>query len=423
MRKKITHNLGLKIISALFAIVLWLIVVNIIDPVESKTFNNIQVTVENESVIAEQGKVYDITDNSDTISVNVKGRRSALEALKSADFLATADMKEMIVLDTVPIEVSVTKYNDKIEEIIPKTKTLKISIEDSATKQFAINTNITGTPGDGFAVGDISCNPSVLKVTGAASVVNKISKVAVTVDVDGMTNTINTTATPKFYDSDGSVIESTSLEYKTEDIEVSVDMLRTKEIELKFDIKGTPAEDYKWVGTVCSPDKIIIAGEEEALAKIDTINITDNHVNVSGATANVQQAIDITKYIPSTVRLVNSSEASVLVTAIIEKLKTQNIEITMNSIALQNLPSKYSASYANTNNVLVAVKGLSEVVSQINASNITASVDLSKIKETGTKTVPVDIILSDGINAEVVGEITIDVVITRNSSSDSSIIP
>jgi YbbR domain-containing protein len=73
--------------------------------------------------------------------------------------------------------------------------------------------------------------------------------------------------------------------------------------------------------------------------------------------------------------------------------------------------------------VLVAVKGLSEVVSQINASNITASVDLSKIKETGTKTVPVDIILSDGINAEVVGEITIDVVITRNSSSDSSIIP
>ena len=63
MRKKLTHNLGLKIISALFAIILWLIVVNIIDPVEKKTFNNIQVTVENESVIEDQDKVYDITDD------------------------------------------------------------------------------------------------------------------------------------------------------------------------------------------------------------------------------------------------------------------------------------------------------------------------------------------------------------------------
>lgn len=420
MRKKLTHNLGLKIISALFAIVLWLVVVNTIDPVENKTFNNIQVSVENESVIENQDKVYDIIDNSDTISVSVKGRRSALESLKSTDFLAVADMKEMIVTDTVPIEVTVTRYNDRIEEIIPKTKTLKISIEDSATKQFAINTNISGTPGDGFAVGDISCNPSVLKVMGAASVVNKISKVAVTVDVEGMTDTINTSATPKFYDSDGDIIESTSLEYKSEDIEVSIDLLKTKEIELNFGFKGTPADDYQCVGTVCSPDKITIAGEDEELAKVDGLSITNNEIDVTDATANVQQVIDITSYLPSTVRLVDSSEASILVTAIIEKLQTKSIEVTMDSIVLQNVPSSYTASYASTENVLVVVKGLTEVVGQINASNITASVDLSKIKEAGTKTLPVDITLSEGIEAQVVGEVNINVLITRNNSNANS---
>ncbi len=420
MRKKLTHNLGLKIISALFAIILWLVVVNTIDPVETKTFSNIQVSVENESVIENQDKVYDIIDNSDTISVSVKGRRSALEALKSTDFLAVADMKEMIVIDTVPIEVTVTKYNDKLEEVIPKTKTLKISIEDSATKQFAINTNISGTPGDGFAVGDISCNPSVLKVTGAASVVNKISKVAVTVDVDGMTDTINTSATPKFYDSDGDAIESTSLEYKTGDIEVSVDLLKTKEIELDFGFKGTPADDYQCVGTVCSPDTITIAGEDEDLATVNAISITNNEVDVTGATANVQQVIDITTLLPSSVRLVDASEASVLVTAIIEKMQTKNIEITMDSIALQNPPTNYIASYANTDNVIIEIKGLAEVISQISASNITASVDLSKIKDAGTKTLPVAIALTDGIEAQVAGDVTINVVLTRNTSTSIS---
>ncbi|OYP06199.1 hypothetical protein CG709_10120, partial [Lachnotalea glycerini] len=132
MRKKLTHNWGLKIISVLFAIVLWLIVVNIVDPVETKTFNNVHVTVENESVIKDQGKVYDITDNSDTISVSVKGRRSALEALKSTDLVAIADMKEMIVKDSVPIDVTASKYNDKIQDISPKTRTKKNRKEEPA---------------------------------------------------------------------------------------------------------------------------------------------------------------------------------------------------------------------------------------------------------------------------------------------------
>ncbi|MFA9376685.1 MAG: YbbR-like domain-containing protein [Lachnotalea sp.] len=421
MKKKLTHNLGLKIISAVFSIILWLIVVNIINPVETQSFSNIHVTVENESVIKDQGKVYDIIDNSDTISVSVSGRRKQLEALKSSDFVAVADMKEMIVADTVPIDVTVTKYNSDIKDIVPKIRTLKISIDDSATKQFAISTIISGTPGNGFATGDITCNPSVLKVTGAASVVNKINKVAVTVDVDNMTTTITDTLTPKFYNSDGDVIESTSLEYKTGDIAVTADLLKTKEIKLDFGTKGIPANDYKCVETVCSPDTITIAGEEEDLAKIDDVlDMSENKVDISNATANVQQSIDITNNLPTTVRLVDSSEASILVTAIIEKLKTQSIEITKANIALQNPPTKYTVNYANSDNVLVTIKGLSEVVSEVKATDITASVDVSDISEVGTKTVPVTITVANGIDAEVVGEVTVDVVVTRNSTDSSN---
>lgn len=419
MKKKLTRNWGLKIISTLFAIVLWLIVVNIIDPVEKQSFSGIHVTVENDYVIKDQGKVFDIMEDSDVISVTVKGRRSALDKMKSTDFIATADMEDMIVIDTVPIDVSATKYNDKIQEIVPKTKTLKISVEDSDTKQFAIATNITGTPGEGYAVGDITCNPSVLKVTGAASAVRKISKVAVSVDVSDMTTIINTTATPKFYDSDGDVVESTSLEYKNDDVAVSVDLLKTKEVDLKFAVKGTPADDYQCVGTVCSPEKITIAGEEEDLAKVSTLSVMDNPIDVSDATDNVQQVIDISSYLPRNIRLVDSSEASVLVTAIIEQLETKTIEIDKNNIQTSNLSSNYTFDFANTDNILVTVKGLAENISDMSADDIKASIDLSEIKETGTKTLPVAITLADGTDAEVVGTVTVNVVIKKNSSSSN----
>ncbi|WP_099469152.1 CdaR family protein [Konateibacter massiliensis] len=421
MKRNLTHNWGLKIISILFAIILWLVVVNIIDPVESKSFNNIQVTVENESIIKDQGKVYDIIDNSDVIGITVKGRRSALSKMKASDFQAVADMAEMIVIDTVPIEVTAVKNSDKIKEITPKTRTLKISVEDSATKQFAISTSISGTLEEGYAVGDITVNPSVLKVTGAASVVNKISRVAVTIDVSGISgvDTINNTYTPKFYDSDGDVIEATSLEYKNEDIAVSVDLLRTKEISVSFSVKGTPAADYQYIETVSSPDTITIAGEPEYLSAISSLDIKNDVVDISNATDNVQQSIDITGELPSTVRLVDSSEALILVTAIIEKLETKEIEVAKSNIQILNLSSKYTMNFANNDNLIVSIKGLPDKISEITADDLTVSIDLAGIGETGTKTVPVDVTLADGIEAELADEVAVNIVLTRNNTGTS----
>ena len=45
MRKRITNNLALKILAFLIAAFLWLVVVNIDDPVDDKTFSNIPVQV------------------------------------------------------------------------------------------------------------------------------------------------------------------------------------------------------------------------------------------------------------------------------------------------------------------------------------------------------------------------------------------
>ena len=53
--KRLTKNWGLKVISILFAIALWLVVVNVNDPTIKVTFANIPVTIENVDVITNQG--------------------------------------------------------------------------------------------------------------------------------------------------------------------------------------------------------------------------------------------------------------------------------------------------------------------------------------------------------------------------------
>ena len=102
MQKRITKNLTLKILAFLIAVFLWLIVVNIDDPVDDKTFSNIPVQVTHEEVITDNNNTYQIVDNTQEVNVTVTAQRSVLDKIKAEDIQATADMKELTLRTQVP---------------------------------------------------------------------------------------------------------------------------------------------------------------------------------------------------------------------------------------------------------------------------------------------------------------------------------
>ena len=119
MKKLLTRNLGLKIISLLFAVALWLVVVNINDPVISRRFSNIPVKLINTEVVTAQDQVYEILDNTDVINtVTVTGQRSVLEGIDPNDIVAVADFDSGMQADgSVAINLSCSRYNSKISSI------------------------------------------------------------------------------------------------------------------------------------------------------------------------------------------------------------------------------------------------------------------------------------------------------------------
>ena len=95
MKFRLTENLGLKVAAVLFAALLWLVVVNVDDPVDSMVFRNIPVQVTNEEVITNTGKTYQIIEETQTVSAIVYARRSVLSEISAEDIVAVADMREM----------------------------------------------------------------------------------------------------------------------------------------------------------------------------------------------------------------------------------------------------------------------------------------------------------------------------------------
>ena len=94
MKTKLFNNLLLKILSVVGAIVLWLVVVNIDDAVDSRPLRNIKVNMVNMDAITSQGQMCRIEEGTDVVDLTVYARRSVLNSLKASDFVVTADMQK-----------------------------------------------------------------------------------------------------------------------------------------------------------------------------------------------------------------------------------------------------------------------------------------------------------------------------------------
>ena len=89
MEKALTKNWGLKLMALVFSVLLWTIVMNMEDPIDERTFSGIQVTVTHPEIVTNPGNTYQILDDSKTVTVTVKAKRSILNKIKTDDIKAS----------------------------------------------------------------------------------------------------------------------------------------------------------------------------------------------------------------------------------------------------------------------------------------------------------------------------------------------
>ena len=411
--KKLTNNLGFKLLAVLFAFAMWLVVYNIDDPSSSKNFTA-TVTIQNAQSVSDMNKCYEVIDGTGTVSFRVTAKRSILEKLDYSDFTAIADMSLMNVSDdgaegSVPIAISANNYTSSVK-VSGLTKYLKVSLEDLQEKQFVITADTKGKVADGFTLGDVSVsNPNVIKVSGPASVVGQISKVVATIDVSGMSVDISDNVVPVFYDEDDKTVDTTKLKLSSNTVTVSAKILSTKEVPIHFNTSGTPADTYSVVEITSDPETVQIKGSSSVLNPISSLEIPEEVLNVDGANKDITTSIDISEYLPDGVSLTKNSQATVSVTIRIEPYTTQNYNIPVSNISVNGLDDNYNLAFGQTT-VNAPVSGMSSDLSSLNANSIKGSIDVSSLGE-GTHTV--DVTLTLDADKFVQQATTTDVTITR----------
>lgn len=419
-KNNLMKNFGLKILALIFSFGLWLVVVNISDPVATTTISGVPVEILNGDVITRQGKIYEVLEGTDSITVSVSAKRTILDSLTKENIKATADLENLTEDGSVRIRVESNRYNETIDSIKSKTEYLKVNIEDMERSQFVITPIITGEPVSNYVVGNISLDENVVRVAGPASVISQINKVVAEVSVSNMSSNIRTSVELKLYDSEDVLIENKNITKNISSVNISVEILETKEVPVKLSVSGIPAEEYGLTGEITSvPESLRIAGTPSALAKISEIEIPESEVNVDGATGEINIAVNIGEYLPEGIRFANQEETGkIVVTVGIAPKEIKTVEIPKSAITITGMPDGYEASFATANDGISAeVMAMPELLEGFEASSLTAVIDfkaymeeqdITRIKET-TYSVPVSLELPEGITLKNPLSITIKI--------------
>ena len=297
MAKKLTNNLGLKILAVLVSTILWFIAININDPIIPQTYT-VPVQIDNLDKLVNNGKYVEVLDNSDSVRVTVRAARSEQKEINEKSIIAVADVDKMTEGNYIPIELTSTKSFIKDENLTGDKEYVRVNVENIRRRQLPITVGVHGNPGENYMLGGTYTAQNAVMLSGPESIVNTISSVSVDIDIEGATSDVNISLPIHLYDSEGKEITDTRVNKSIDDVSTTANIWLIKGVPVEYKYIGEPAEGYEVQGGIKSDiSYIMIAGKASVLKNIQKIEVAEA-LDVTGAVKDVEAQIDLKKQLP-----------------------------------------------------------------------------------------------------------------------------
>ncbi len=326
IKRFLTENLWLKILSLLIALLLWLLVVNVSHPEVTDT-KTIPLEVENQDAFAAQNKSWEMDRTTVTVSYSVRTNSRSL--ISDSDFHAYVDLKDYSITGSVPIYVDVLNDKDQlIGDVTVRPTVTRVIIEDIQEKKFDIQNTVSGTPKSGYTVANVIVSPEYVYVSGPESEIGRISSVGIDINVEGISENEDGVAELVYYDANGNqLFDLKNVTASTSSIHYAVTLYKEKSINLLSGVSGTPAVGYQYESTTVSPASVDLAASSYIIDAMTVFELPK--IDISGASGNKTVSFNLSDYLPAGVELAEDQDPEVNVTVRIEKIpETEGTEAT-----------------------------------------------------------------------------------------------
>ncbi|MBR1561086.1 MAG: hypothetical protein IJ646_12665 [Clostridia bacterium] len=282
----LVHNVWLKLLSLLLAILLWNYVISTNTSItRTKVVNDLTGYMTGQTTLNANrlALLDDPTEALSNISVTVDAPQTYYSRVSAENVLVSLDLSSVRTAGTQEVPLRATSSFGRVTDIVPESLTLTFETQDS--RSVPINTVISGDAQEDYWYSVTRVNPSFLTVSGAASVVRNIGSATVYADITSRDAPFTQALPYALFDTAGEAVEQEMLNLSSSSVSVSVDVYPTKDLPVSTDlanvVTGQPADGYVVQSVTMQPDMVTVAADAELLDGLTELMIEP--VSVEGA--------------------------------------------------------------------------------------------------------------------------------------------
>lgn len=363
-----TRNLGLKIVALVFAILLWAYVLVALNPVRSKSIDDVPITLEGYTDLLSRNLIL-VNSDLGMADVEVNATITNHSDLDASRITCRASLGTISAAGTyrLPLSVTVQSNLGTVASVDPRTVT--VEVDNLIVKTVPVKLELTGTLPEGYEVVAESM-VSTITVEGAARYIEPTVRAVATVDLTGRTENVEESVNVVFYDKNDNEVTVVTRSQNNPNVTVRATISAYKLVNIRPEVTLEDDVYYESINQV-SPASVVLYGTSEALAAIDTVS---TQALVLPAERGVVTR-DLTLVLPEGVSLKRGQSSSVTLNAVVTE-KTGEIALEA-PLTYANLGKDLAIADGAPTIATVVVSGPLKQVEQVTPESLAVKVDLA----------------------------------------------
>ena len=284
---RLKNNTKVKLIALFSAIALWMYVIAIVDPEDTKLIEDIPVTVSNLDELDEKDLVI-YPDESLLSSMNISGKLSNVKNIDKDDIKVYGEIDN-------PIEGKNEVYlranmSERVSHEFTQS-TIIVNLEKKISKNLKIEINMSDENKEN--IDSIKLDEEYVTVSGPRTQMAKVKGVIGKVDSLKDVDKKNITKKVRLIAVDENGKEVKGLDIENPYVYLNIKMLDSKSVPIKVSLNGDDLPTYK-----LNEEKVLITGKDEVLKNIQYIETE----SVDTEELKNKKSIEVSLVIPNNIK-------------------------------------------------------------------------------------------------------------------------
>lgn len=364
-------SIPLLIISVLASIIIWLVVMNLINPTMDIRFSDVEVTILGTTDLYENNGFSILSETDLSFDVELSGGRNSILRLKREDIEVSCDVSRISRNGTNRIQCTVTTPYEDVTVVNLQNLVANIEVDKISEEPVKLIYDITGELPENYMLGEVTLPNAEVLVNGPKSEISSIAYGLITADVTELRNSATLTLPVTLIGKSGEQIELRYTQQITKTAEINVPVLLKKEVPFTYSISGAGGLTRDDVDVTISPKSVTLIGDPQTLADTEYISLGSITLDNIGEGTSFEEAF----FVPVGATC-SSDRSTVTVEVSVKDVETRTFKVSpiLATGSVEGFDAKVSSQYIN-----VRIRGNKHLLDSIGTDDFIVTVSLDQV--------------------------------------------